>query len=145
MPLRLIAWVDLLGFVSFLVFLIINGNLPGCFASMGPFLRLSKYTLLDLKMLIPYLPGIVGSKQRDSGLVAQFVLPYPFGNLHLNAQVCPDCHRDWESHGGTAGNRKDETYALLHDGEDNVSRGGTGSKITDGETTARTQRPQEDV
>ncbi|KAI4153157.1 MAG: hypothetical protein L6R39_001645 [Caloplaca ligustica] len=130
MPLRLIAWIDLLGFVAFLVFLIVNGIIG------------SNEWNSDVSMLLAYtsVPWIV----IHGLIVAQYVLPYPFGNLHLNETVCPDCHRDWKAHGGST-TRDGETYALLHDEDDIEAHVGTAVKVNDGDATARAQRQQPDL
>ncbi|KAL8937400.1 MAG: hypothetical protein Q9211_003712 [Gyalolechia sp. 1 TL-2023] len=84
-----------------------------------------------------FLQSIKSHKRIIHGLiVAQFVLPYPFGNLQLNP-VCPDCHR---KHRTTDG----ETYALLHD-EDDIESHAAGANVNDGEATARTRRQQPDL
>ncbi|KAL8755353.1 MAG: hypothetical protein Q9199_003703 [Rusavskia elegans] len=127
-PLKLLAWVDLLGFVSFLVFLIVNGVLCYAHEDNSSVAMLRAYTSVPW-MFCCVIHGLI---------VAQFVLPYPFGNLHLHP-VCPDCHRDWKQHNGTT--RDGETYALLRDADDMEAQAGTSGRLDDS-TTARTQRQQ---
>ena len=75
-------------------------------------------------------------------IVAQFILPYPFGDLQLHP-VCPDCHRDWKAHGGRS--RDNETYSLIHDEDDIESHAGTAAQVNAGEAVPRTQRQQNDA
>lgn len=124
-PLKALAWVDLLGFVSFLVFLIVGGILSAQEDDASVVMLLA-YTTVPW-MVCCIIHGLV---------VAQFVLPYPLGNLQLHP-VCPDCHRDWKHQGKTT--RDGETYALLHDEDDVERQSGTTARLDDG-ATARTQR-----
>ncbi|KAL9000560.1 MAG: hypothetical protein Q9169_000853 [Polycauliona sp. 2 TL-2023] len=125
-PLELLAWVDLLGFVAFLIFLIVSGILCAKHEDDTSVAMLRAYTSVPW-MFCCIIHGLV---------VAQFVLPYPFGNLHLHP-VCPDCHRDWKQHDGTTRDR--ETYALLRDADDMEGQAGTSGRLDDN-ATARAQR-----
>ncbi|KAL8674659.1 MAG: hypothetical protein Q9168_000967 [Polycauliona sp. 1 TL-2023] len=127
-PLQLLAWVDLLGFVSFLVFLIVSGVLCGENEHDTSVAMLRAYTSVPW-MFCCIIHGLI---------VAQFVLPYPFGNLHLHP-VCPDCHRDWKPHGGAT--RDGETYALLRDADEMEAQAGTSGRLDDN-ATPRAQRKQ---
>lgn len=127
MPIRLIAWLDLLGFIAFLVFLIVNGIIAGREYESSVVILLA-YTSVPW-MFSCIIHGLI---------VAQFVLPYPFGNLQIHP-VCPDCHREWKHD-----HRDGETYSLLRDEDDPESQA-AGAKVTDGAATARTQRQQSDV
>ncbi|KAL9633290.1 MAG: hypothetical protein Q9204_003456 [Flavoplaca sp. TL-2023a] len=127
-PLRLLAWVDLLGFVAFLIFLIVSGILCTAHEYDTGVAMLRAYTSVPW-MFCCVIHGLV---------VAQFVLPYPFGNLHFHPK-CPDCHRDWKQHDGTM--RDGETYALLRDADDMEAQAGTSGRLDDS-ATARTQRQQ---
>ncbi|KAL9613236.1 MAG: hypothetical protein Q9167_002196 [Letrouitia subvulpina] len=72
-------------------------------------------------------------------IVAQIALPYPLGNLQVNA-VCPDCHRDWKGQHTQSGHARDgASYALLSE-DDVESHAGTGIRMNDGDATPRTQR-----
>ncbi|CAL8577613.1 hypothetical protein XPA_003437 [Xanthoria parietina] len=126
-PLKLLAWVDLLGFVAFLVFLILNGILCSAHEHNEGVAMLRAYTSVPW-MFCCVIHGLI---------VAQFVLPYPFGNLHLH-HVC-DCHRDWKQHDGMR--RDGETYALLRDADDMEAQAGTSGRLDDS-ATARAQRQQ---
>ena len=127
-PLQALAWVDLLGFISFLIFLIVNGVVCGSREWKASVAMLLAYTSVPW-MFCCIIHGLV---------VAQFVLPYPFGNLHLHP-TCPDCHRDWKHQGGTT--RDGETYALLRDADEVEAQAGTSARLDDS-ATARTQRQQ---
>lgn len=126
-PLKLLAWVDLLGFVSFLVFLILNGILCSAHEHNEGVAMLRAYTSVPW-MFCCVIHGLI---------VAQFVLPYPFGNLDRH-HVC-DCDRDWKQHDGMR--RDGKTYALLRDADDMEAQAGTSGRLDDS-ATAPGQRQQ---